>query len=458
MPQTGGVNAPVEPAGVEEVGLVQRARSGDGQAFAALYDRYEHSVFNLCYRLTGSRDDAADATQEAFVAILERLPSFADRELNFPAYVLTCARHASYRAIESRRRAEPAGEASSVERDEPDPRDPGFLDEDPVRASLLSDQRHEVRRANAALPERQREVLALRELGELSYDEIAEVMEMNRNSVAQLIFRARIALRDALRAQAAASIPPADVDCERAMPLIAMHEDGELRDAADARWLDQHLGGCLACRVRREAAAEAGASYRAWAPIVPLIGLRDATIAKAAEHVGADWSTVAAGGRTGSSDGLDRAGSAPAGERSSGERHARHTPVGSLVTPLVVGVALFLALLALLLPGRLGDPSGGDPQVPARSFRSLESLLEAAKADRQARRERSEEDATGVSSGAAAGTAQGGSTGGAAAGTGQAQAGTGSADVSEGQGGEDQLPSEDAIEQEQACAPDQCPP
>src|SRR5918992_1221003 len=84
--------------------------------------------------------------------------------------------------------------------------DPGDPEDDPERNVLLEARNEEIRAANLALPERQREVLALRELEELSYDEIAELMEMNRNSVAQLVSRARINLRDALRGTALASI------------------------------------------------------------------------------------------------------------------------------------------------------------------------------------------------------------------------------------------------------------
>ena len=84
--------------------------------------------------------------------------------------------------------------------------DPGDPEEDPDRRLLLSAQQEEIREANGRLPERQREALALRELEDLSYDEIAAVMEMNRNSVAQLISRARINLRDELRGTALASI------------------------------------------------------------------------------------------------------------------------------------------------------------------------------------------------------------------------------------------------------------
>ena len=56
--------------------LARRAAAGDGAAFAALYDRHERRAYNLCYRITGSRDDAADATQETFLKVLERLPAW----------------------------------------------------------------------------------------------------------------------------------------------------------------------------------------------------------------------------------------------------------------------------------------------------------------------------------------------------------------------------------------------
>jgi RNA polymerase sigma factor (sigma-70 family) len=90
--------------------LARRAAAGDGDAFATLYDRHERRAYNLCYRITGSAEDAADATQETFLRVLERLPSLHDRELNFGSYLLTAARHASYDAIERRKRATPAAE------------------------------------------------------------------------------------------------------------------------------------------------------------------------------------------------------------------------------------------------------------------------------------------------------------------------------------------------------------
>src|SRR3954452_5808504 len=278
----------------DETRLARRAAEGDGAAFALLYDRYEQRVFQFCQRITGSAEDAADATQEAFVAVLERLPKLTDRDLNFAAYLFTTARHSAYRVIDKRKKADPtddlpergAGTGGGFDDD------PGDPDEDPERRQLARGQQEEIRSAHARLPERQREVLVLREVEELSYDEIAEIMDMNRNSVAQLISRARINLRGELRGEALASIAVSSPECEKALPLIAMRDDNQLADPLDAAWLEQHLGTCDTCRASVEAMHEAGVSYRALAPIVPFLWLRNETIAKAAERMGFDGSNV----------------------------------------------------------------------------------------------------------------------------------------------------------------------
>src|SRR5256885_5403950 len=156
--------------------------------------------------------------------------------------------------IGKRKRAAPTDEV-------PEPsgaQEPGDLDGDPERAAMLTALQADVREANGRLPERQREVLALRELEELSYDEIAEIMDMNRNAAAQLISRARIKLRDELRGSALASIAVSSPDCERALALIAMRDDGQLEDPLELAWLEQHLAECDTCRVSVEAMHEAG--------------------------------------------------------------------------------------------------------------------------------------------------------------------------------------------------------
>ena len=110
---------------------------------------------------------------------------------------------------------------------------------------------------------------------------------MNRNSVAQLISRARINLRDGLRQTALGSVASASPLCDRALPLLAMRQDGV--PGNDAGWLAQHLVGCGTCRVRLDAMEEAGVAYRLSAPFAAAAWLRDAAIAHAAEHAGSQW-------------------------------------------------------------------------------------------------------------------------------------------------------------------------
>ncbi len=261
---------------LQDEDLARRAAAGDHASFAELYDRYERRAYNLCFRITGSADDAADATQETFLKVLERLPRLRDRELNFGAYVMTAARNASYDAIERRKRATPTSELPEVESAD---------DHDaPERAALREAHQEQIRLANESLPARQREVLALRELEELSYVEVAQIMGMNQNSVAQLISRARINLRDGLRKTALGSVASASPECDRALPLLTKHQDGLLEDP----WVVEHLMECGACRVRLDAMEEAAVAYRQWLLLVPALWLRDET-AHAAERVNGGW-------------------------------------------------------------------------------------------------------------------------------------------------------------------------
>jgi RNA polymerase sigma-70 factor, ECF subfamily len=264
--------------------LATLATAGDGDAFAELYDRHERRVYGFCLRVLTNADDAADATQETFMRLLARLPALEGRDVNPIAYALTTARNVCYDAIAARRRTEPAEEI------ELGAREPGDIVEDPERAALLQGTREQVRAANARLSERQREVLALRELEGMSYEQIGEIVGLNANAVAQLISRARIRLRDLLRGDALESIAAATPDCERALPLLARSQDAQRAGAAEMEWLHGHMAECETCRLSQAAMQEAGTSYRALGPIVPLVWLRHTTIARAAELVGADWS------------------------------------------------------------------------------------------------------------------------------------------------------------------------
>jgi RNA polymerase sigma factor (sigma-70 family) len=272
--------------------LVQEAAAGGGESYAALYDRYAEQVYNYCLRLTGSPDDAADATQDAFVNVLRRLQDDDRPVLDFSSYLFAAARNESYALMRRRARTHPVDEppelagtmvaAAAVD-----------VETDPERSVLIQDSQEQVRQANAQLAPRHREVLALREVAGRSYDEIGQIMGISENAAAQLIWRARAKMKEALTAGAVASVVAATEDCETAQLLLNRLEDGEPITDEEQEWLDEHLDECGSCRAARGLIVEMGASYRMWAPVGVLAAMKPEMLTQAGAVVGADWSAIA---------------------------------------------------------------------------------------------------------------------------------------------------------------------
>ena len=272
--------------------LVQEAAAGGGESYAALYDRYAEQVYNYCLRLTGSPEDAADATQDAFVNVLRRLQDDDRPVLDFSSYLFAAARNESYALMRRRARTHPTDEppelaAATLAVTPPD------VETDPERAVLLQDTQEQIRQANGKLAPRHREVLALREVAGLSYEEIGQIMGISENAAAQLIWRARAKLKEALTAGAVASVVAATEDCEFAQLLLNRLEDGEEITDEEQEWLDEHLDECGSCRAARGLIVEMGASYRMWAPVGVLAAMKPAVLTQAGAVVGADWSAIA---------------------------------------------------------------------------------------------------------------------------------------------------------------------
>ena len=271
--------------------LVQEAAAGSGVSYGVLYDRYASQVYNYCLRLTGSQEDASDATQEAFVNVLRRLQEDDRPVLEFSSYLFAAARHESYALMRQRVRTHPT-DSPPAERGRV-----ADVETDPERSALLHDSQQSVRDANAQLPPRHREVLALREVAGRSYEEIGATMGISENAAAQLIFRARSKLREAMTAGAVASVVATTDECETAQVLLSRVQDGQPVEEEDRAWLEKHLDECGSCKTANRMLLEIGASYRLWGPVALLAGMRTETLARAGHLVGADWSHVPAPGK-----------------------------------------------------------------------------------------------------------------------------------------------------------------
>lgn len=162
------------------------ARAGDRDALDRLLRRHYDRLFALCRRLTGNPTDAADATQEALVAIVRGLARF-DGRAAFTTWSYRVATNACLDELRRRRRRpEPGLEDGEGVAASPDPGRPGVADE--VVDRLVLDE------ALAAIPVEFRAAVVLRDVCALDYAEIAEVLEIPAGTVRSRIARGRALL------------------------------------------------------------------------------------------------------------------------------------------------------------------------------------------------------------------------------------------------------------------------
>jgi RNA polymerase sigma-70 factor (ECF subfamily) len=188
--QPGGRNAKaMEEPDLES--LVERARGRDAEALGEIYRRYVRRVFGLCRCMLESRESAEDATSRVFLKLQRSMTSY-DGSIPFARWLLKVTGN---QCIDSLRRQE--RQAIEVE-DAAAVVDRASTEPSPLGVVISSEERTQVRDAIAKLPQNYRVPLVLRYYSELSYDEIAQQLGLQRNNVAVLIFRAKQELRRTL--------------------------------------------------------------------------------------------------------------------------------------------------------------------------------------------------------------------------------------------------------------------
>jgi RNA polymerase sigma-70 factor, ECF subfamily len=171
--------------------VVERARNHDVEALEEIYRRYVRRVFGLCRYMLDSRESAEDATSEVFLKLQRSIESY-DGSIPFPRWLLRVAGNKCIDTLRRRRRGwqlivEVEDPAAVIEAVSPEPT--------PLGEVISAEERAQVRDAIARLPQNYRVPLVLRYYSELSYDEIAQQLGLQRNYVAALIFRAKQELR-----------------------------------------------------------------------------------------------------------------------------------------------------------------------------------------------------------------------------------------------------------------------
>ena len=176
----------------EEYNLIQAARNGDQAAFGELVQQYQKRVFALAVRMCPTPELAEEAAQEAFLAAWQGLPFFrGDSAFATWLYRLTSNACVDLLRKENRHQG-PSLDDETVSAEVPDPTPT------PEKAVEQQELRRQIEAGLQTLSPEHREVLILREIHQLRYDEIADSLSLDVGTVKSRISRARKQLRNFL--------------------------------------------------------------------------------------------------------------------------------------------------------------------------------------------------------------------------------------------------------------------
>lgn len=177
-----------------------RVKRGDPAAFAALVEKYQQPVLNLVSRTLRDATEAEDLAQHAFVQVWKSRARYR-ASAKFSTWLFTITRNLCLNEIRRRSRhpAESLDTPHPEHEGEPLHQPPDAQTTSPPDALLHGELERKIEEALAALPENQRTAVLLCRQGELSYEEIAEVLDCSLSATKSLIFRGRETLKQCLK-------------------------------------------------------------------------------------------------------------------------------------------------------------------------------------------------------------------------------------------------------------------
>jgi len=183
----------------EERRLVEVAQRGDVASFNELVRLFEGRVYNLCYRMLGDPDSAADAAQDAFLSAFRNLRSF--RGGSFRSWMLRIATNTCYDVLRVRKRRPSV--SLDIETDDESASSPLQIADTAESPDDFAQRRElaaAIQHGLTALPDEQRIVLILSDIQGLAYEEIAQITNSNLGTVKSRLSRGRARLREVLKA------------------------------------------------------------------------------------------------------------------------------------------------------------------------------------------------------------------------------------------------------------------
>lgn len=180
--------------------LVSRAQQGDPAAFETLVVRYQDRVYNTCYRMCHNHADALDLTQSAFLRALEALPRF-QVQATFFTWIYRIAMNLALSHRRAKRRKpvlslHSAADGGPVREPAAEP-----TDSDPSKRAWRAELQQQLEAALQRLDDEFRAAVVLRDVEELEYAAIAEILDVAVGTVKSRIHRGRMMLRELLEQQ-----------------------------------------------------------------------------------------------------------------------------------------------------------------------------------------------------------------------------------------------------------------
>ena len=176
-----------------EIDLVKRCQNRDMQAMEEIVGQYENQVYNIAYGMLGSPEDAQDITQDVFVSVWEKIGQFRFRS-KFSTWLYRIAKNMSLNE-KSRRTSR---KTDVVEIDDSQAWVPVDY-QTPEDEILASEQQQILHKALGQLKESYRIILVLREMEELSYEDLSAVLGCSIGRVKSRLYEARMQLRGILK-------------------------------------------------------------------------------------------------------------------------------------------------------------------------------------------------------------------------------------------------------------------
>jgi len=180
----------------QDAQLVQQCLQGDGSAWEELVRRHTRRIFNICYRFTGNGTDAEDLSQDVFLRVYKTLGSYRSAHGGFATWMTSVTRNL---LIDHYRRTKRDRVTDSLEDAMPVVENKEAFGRRPDQLALLGELSSQVQTALTKLSPELREAVILRDLQQLEYNEIREVLDVPEGTVKSRINRGRIELARVLQ-------------------------------------------------------------------------------------------------------------------------------------------------------------------------------------------------------------------------------------------------------------------